>query len=164
MGRQGRGAQRALEAAPRCLLRLPTTSPRCQGNRHRYLRADIQPGRGGRRNGRRHQQSGLMGPIFGHVGDGNFHAILLIDTDDGDEVGRAKAVSGRMIARSLEAGGTMSGEPGRLRQAGFHGGRTRARVAGDERDQARARPKEHTEPGKSGAAELSARLRCADYD
>ncbi len=58
------------------------------------------------------RQSGLMGPIFGHVGDGNFHAILLIDTDDGDEVGRAKAVSGRMIARSLEAGGTMSGEHG----------------------------------------------------
>lgn len=54
----------------------------------------------------------LMGPILGHVGDGNFHAILLIDETDTDEVARAKDASHRMVERALALGGTCSGEHG----------------------------------------------------
>jgi D-lactate dehydrogenase (cytochrome) len=56
--------------------------------------------------------SDLMGPILGHVGDGNFHAILLIDEADEAEVARAKAASNRMVERSLAMGGTSTGEHG----------------------------------------------------
>ena len=31
---------------------------------------------------------GLMAPILGHVGDGNFHLALLVDMGDADEVER----------------------------------------------------------------------------
>ncbi len=56
--------------------------------------------------------SGLSGPILGHVGDGNFHAILMVDPDDGAEVTAAQALSGRMVARALDLGGTATGEHG----------------------------------------------------
>ena len=56
--------------------------------------------------------SGVQGPILGHVGDGNFHAILLIDENDLAEVTRAKAASHRMVERSLAMGGTCTGEHG----------------------------------------------------
>jgi D-lactate dehydrogenase (cytochrome) len=57
-------------------------------------------------------QSGLQGPILGHVGDGNFHAILLIDEANAEEVARASAASRRMVERALALGGTSSGEHG----------------------------------------------------
>ncbi|WP_371223404.1 FAD-binding oxidoreductase [Roseovarius sp. 2305UL8-3] len=57
-------------------------------------------------------EAGLQGPILGHVGDGNFHAILLIDEDNPEEVKRAKAASHRMVERSLALGGTATGEHG----------------------------------------------------
>jgi len=56
--------------------------------------------------------SGLSGPILGHVGDGNFHAILMVDPDDGADVAAAQALSGRMVARALDLGGTATGEHG----------------------------------------------------
>ena len=56
--------------------------------------------------------SGVVGPILGHVGDGNFHCILLVDRDDADEISRAKAVTDRMVARALDVGGTCTGEHG----------------------------------------------------
>ncbi len=54
----------------------------------------------------------VPGPILGHVGDGNFHAILLFDEADSDAVTRAKAVSDRMVERALALGGTATGEHG----------------------------------------------------
>lgn len=56
--------------------------------------------------------SGLTGPILGHVGDGNFHAILMVDPGSADEVAVAKALAGRMAERSLRLGGTITGEHG----------------------------------------------------
>ncbi|OCX66052.1 2-hydroxy-acid oxidase [Thioclava sp. SK-1] len=55
---------------------------------------------------------GLIGPILGHVGDGNFHAILLLDPNSADELTRAKAVASKMAHRALEMGGTITGEHG----------------------------------------------------
>ena len=55
---------------------------------------------------------GLTGPIMGHVGDGNFHALLLVDPADPDELAAAKRVATRMAERALAVGGTISGEHG----------------------------------------------------
>ena len=57
-------------------------------------------------------EAGVDGPILGHVGDGNFHAVLLVDESDPAEIERAKAASDRMVARSLALGGTATGEHG----------------------------------------------------
>ena len=56
--------------------------------------------------------SGLPGPILGHVGDGNFHAILLVDPTRPDEAGVAKRLAAGMAERSLRLGGTITGEHG----------------------------------------------------
>lgn len=56
--------------------------------------------------------SGIPGPILGHVGDGNFHAILLIAKDDVREAAIAKALAHRMAERALRLGGTITGEHG----------------------------------------------------
>ncbi|MEM6667281.1 MAG: FAD-linked oxidase C-terminal domain-containing protein, partial [Pseudomonadota bacterium] len=56
--------------------------------------------------------SPLQGPILGQVGDGNFHAILLVMPGDETEIAAAKAVSDRMAERALRLGGTVTGEHG----------------------------------------------------
>jgi D-lactate dehydrogenase (cytochrome) len=55
---------------------------------------------------------GLLAPIVGHVGDGNFHLVFVLDPDDEDEMARATAVNERMIERALALGGTCTGEHG----------------------------------------------------
>ncbi len=54
--------------------------------------------------------NGLLAPIVGHVGDGNFHVSFLLDGPE--EAGRADAVNHRMIDRALAMGGTCTGEHG----------------------------------------------------
>ena len=56
--------------------------------------------------------SPITGPILGHVGDGNFHAILLIDPDNAAEHSAALRLSDRMVDRALHLGGTATGEHG----------------------------------------------------
>jgi D-lactate dehydrogenase (cytochrome) len=56
--------------------------------------------------------SGLSGPILGHVGDGNFHAILLVAPDDPVEDAIAQGLTQRMAERALRLGGTITGEHG----------------------------------------------------
>ncbi|WP_349370794.1 FAD-linked oxidase C-terminal domain-containing protein [Salinarimonas sp.] len=56
--------------------------------------------------------SGLVAPIVGHVGDGNFHVLPLVDIDDADEVARAKAFVDRLVERALAMEGTCTGEHG----------------------------------------------------
>jgi D-lactate dehydrogenase (cytochrome) len=57
-------------------------------------------------------ESKLIAPIVGHVGDGNFHLTLLIDTDAADEVKVAKDFSERLVERALAMDGTCTGEHG----------------------------------------------------
>lgn len=56
--------------------------------------------------------SPVPGPILGHVGDGNFHAILLVRPDNPQEMAIAKQLAGRMAERALRLGGTITGEHG----------------------------------------------------
>ncbi|GAB4261820.1 MAG: FAD-linked oxidase C-terminal domain-containing protein [Pararhodobacter sp.] len=56
--------------------------------------------------------SGIPGPIVGHVGDGNFHALLLPRKGDAEEWGRAQDLAANMAKRALRLGGTVSGEHG----------------------------------------------------
>jgi D-lactate dehydrogenase (cytochrome) len=57
-------------------------------------------------------ESSLDGPILGHMGDGNFHAILLMDPENPDNLDEAKSLSYRMAHRALRLGGTVTGEHG----------------------------------------------------
>ncbi len=57
-------------------------------------------------------ESKLLAPIVGHVGDGNFHLCFIIDPDDADEMARAQALNERMVMRALALGGTCTGEHG----------------------------------------------------
>jgi D-lactate dehydrogenase (cytochrome) len=56
--------------------------------------------------------SPLPGPILGHVGDGNFHAILMVMRGDASEAAVAKDLAQRMAERALRLGGTITGEHG----------------------------------------------------
>lgn len=55
---------------------------------------------------------GLLSPIVGHVGDGNFHCSMLVDVDDSDEMRRADAFLHRLVERAQAMGGTCTGEHG----------------------------------------------------
>ena len=56
--------------------------------------------------------TGLIGPIVGHVGDGNFHVLPLIDMADPKEIETGKAFVERLVARALAMEGTCTGEHG----------------------------------------------------
>ena len=57
-------------------------------------------------------ESGLSAPMVGHVGDGNFHTVILVDQDDPTALDRAWALDRKIVARGLALGGTCSGEHG----------------------------------------------------
>jgi len=56
--------------------------------------------------------SPLVGPLVGHVGDGNFHLIMPINPESADELAVAERVTERLVARALAMGGTCTGEHG----------------------------------------------------
>jgi D-lactate dehydrogenase (cytochrome) len=55
---------------------------------------------------------GLTGGIVGHVGDGNFHVLLMIDMNDPNDIKRAEEFNETIVMYSLERGGTCTGEHG----------------------------------------------------
>jgi D-lactate dehydrogenase (cytochrome) len=58
------------------------------------------------------EATGLLAPIVGHVGDGNFHLTILADGDDSSEIAAVDALIGRLNLRAIEMDGTCTGEHG----------------------------------------------------
>lgn len=54
----------------------------------------------------------IPGGILGHVGDGNFHSIIMIDLSNEEEVQKAKDFNEKVVLYALERGGTCTGEHG----------------------------------------------------
>ena len=54
----------------------------------------------------------LVAPLVGHVGDGNFHLVIVIDPDDPKDLKESKRISDRLVLRALEMDGTCTGEHG----------------------------------------------------
>ena len=56
--------------------------------------------------------SGLLTPLVGHVGDGNFHLLILVEPGNDDEMNRARQLAAEVNRIALEFGGTITGEHG----------------------------------------------------
>lgn len=56
--------------------------------------------------------SGLTVPLLGHVGDGNFHLLVLADPASEAQLARAATLSQQVVERALALGGTCTGEHG----------------------------------------------------
>jgi D-lactate dehydrogenase (cytochrome) len=70
--------------------------------------------------------SGLVCPIVGHAGDGNFHMLTLYDPADPAERGIAEALAQSIARRAIRFGGTCTGEHG----IGMHKREAAAQEAG----------------------------------
>ena len=55
---------------------------------------------------------GLTAPMVGHVGDGNFHAIIGYDPSKEGEYEKIRTLSNKLIDKTLELEGTITGEHG----------------------------------------------------
>ena len=59
------------------------------------------------------EENELLGPILGHVGDGNFHVLMPISQNDHESyLRKVEDFNERLVNRSLNVGGTCSGEHG----------------------------------------------------
>jgi D-lactate dehydrogenase (cytochrome) len=58
------------------------------------------------------EKSSLPVPLFGHVGDGNFHLVILVDPASKSDMDEAKAINARLVERALAMEGTCTGEHG----------------------------------------------------
>ena len=58
------------------------------------------------------EQASFPYTIVGHVGDGNFHVLMLLDADNPDEWAQSEALNRRMVMRAIEMDGTCTGEHG----------------------------------------------------
>ena len=57
-------------------------------------------------------EAGILAPIVGHVGDGNFHLSPVFDPNDKEEVRKVDEINERMVLRALAMDGTCTGEHG----------------------------------------------------
>ncbi|QQE79345.1 FAD-binding oxidoreductase [Alicyclobacillus sp. SO9] len=55
---------------------------------------------------------GVYGAILGHVGDGNYHVIFMVDPNDKEEIRVADEINHQIVEYALERGGTCTGEHG----------------------------------------------------
>lgn len=58
------------------------------------------------------EKHGMIYSIIGHVGDGNFHVLMMVDPADAADVAKAEGVNQRMVARAIAMDGTCTGEHG----------------------------------------------------
>ncbi len=58
------------------------------------------------------EQAGMLAPIVGHVGDGNFHLLMLIDPARPEELATAQRLNKRLVRRAVAMEGTCTGEHG----------------------------------------------------
>ncbi|MCX8996432.1 FAD-binding protein [Rhizobiaceae bacterium BDR2-2] len=58
------------------------------------------------------QEHGLLAPIVGHAGDGNFHTLLIYDGKDPKDVEKVEAFVERLVHRAIAMDGTCTGEHG----------------------------------------------------
>ncbi|CAN5191850.1 FAD-linked oxidase C-terminal domain-containing protein [soil metagenome] len=58
------------------------------------------------------EKNAMVYSIIGHVGDGNFHVLMMIDPHDAGELAKAEGVNSRMVARALAMDCTCTGEHG----------------------------------------------------
>jgi D-lactate dehydrogenase (cytochrome) len=58
------------------------------------------------------RDAGLLAPIVGHAGDGNFHVLVLFDDKDPASVANVEDFTGRLSRRALAMDGTCTGEHG----------------------------------------------------
>lgn len=56
--------------------------------------------------------AGVLAPILGHIGDGNFHVLFLFDETDASEVAVVEEMNKSLVRRALAMGGTCTGEHG----------------------------------------------------
>ena len=57
-------------------------------------------------------ETGLVAPLLGHVGDGNFHLLVLVRPGDDAQLARARAFTQRLAERAIAMDGTCTGEHG----------------------------------------------------
>ncbi|MDQ3670643.1 MAG: FAD-binding protein [Actinomycetota bacterium] len=58
------------------------------------------------------EREGVAAIVLGHVGDGNYHALFMVDPDDTAEVARAERITAQIVRYALARGGTCTGEHG----------------------------------------------------
>jgi D-lactate dehydrogenase (cytochrome) len=58
------------------------------------------------------EEASMPIPLFGHVGDGNFHLVILVDPNSKTDLEEAKALNSRLVTRALAMEGTCTGEHG----------------------------------------------------
>ncbi|WP_428152406.1 FAD-linked oxidase C-terminal domain-containing protein [Brevundimonas sp.] len=58
------------------------------------------------------EAASIPGPILGHVGDGNFHVVFVVDPNRPEEMAEAEALNARLVRRALDMDGTCTGEHG----------------------------------------------------
>lgn len=57
-------------------------------------------------------QASIPAPILGHVGDGNFHVVFVLDPNRPEEAAEAERLNARLVRRALDMDGTCTGEHG----------------------------------------------------
>ncbi len=58
------------------------------------------------------EAAGVEGGVLGHIGDGNFHALLMIDPNDPSDLASAEQINANLVQYALARGGTCTGEHG----------------------------------------------------
>ncbi len=58
------------------------------------------------------EAAGVVAPILGHIGDGNFHVIFVLDPDRPEEAAVAQRLNAALVERALAMDGTCTGEHG----------------------------------------------------